>query len=997
MKLLPSLRSMLLLASYIGISAQAAPIPRLLDIPAGSRAIEVRDFVVQTQISGSLAETTVTLTLFNPNSRPLEGNLHFPLASGQKITAFALDIGGKLRAAVPVEKEKGQQIFEEVERRRVDPGLLEMTQGDNFQLRVFPIPPQGTRTVELHYLEAMQRSGGNWRYRLPLEYGDAINNISVALTVNSATDSSRTPKLPNIRSDKQMNLEKDRYRLTLGQSDLPSHEALEVLVPAQASTQVAIQEFQGDAYFVAEVPIPTERHPRTLAHRIGLLWDASGSGKNRDHDAEFALLERYFQAVDHAEVNLIVLRDASEAPRRFLIEHGKWDGLRKALQSLPYDGASALGDWQVDPKVEEYLMFSDGLSNFGAKTFPELGEHQRLFTLDAASVGDSDLLQTWATHRHGRLIQLDPHDINVNAQQLLTEGVTLQSMSAEGATDLETEDPAPGGGIMRIAGRMTSGNGTLHLNLNGQSHGIDLALKRDFSVHSLAAYLWASYRLRSMGQDYDLHRAEARRICLKFGIPNKETSLLVLESLDDYVRYQVPPPPELRKEFDARIATQASLMRARSTDHLESIVRAFEEKRKWWATDYGKLRMAAPSKLGRSGFVPPPKVESPPPPPEVVYVPVPAPSPAPSATIVAPRTASNPQESTQRLDVAGGNIRRADNDTASPVRRIAAQEPAKSSDSDAYVKDSHEPTSNAAAIRIKSWTPNAPYLNRFTHAPSPKLLYAMYLDERDSYANSSGFYLDVADLLFKAGERELGLRVLSNLAEMDLQNRHVLRILGYRLLEAGAPELAVPVFQKVQDLAPEEPQSYRDLGLAYAQAKRYQQAIDQLNEVITHPWDDRFAEIELITIAELNAIVATAPTKLDTSRIDPRLLHNLPLDVRAVMVWDSDNSDMDLWITDPNGEKCFFGHRFTHQGGRLSLDFTGGYGPEEFSLRHAKPGIYKVEANYFGSGQQVLTGATTVQVKLTTGFGFKSAKDKLLTLRLDGQGETVFVGEFEVK
>jgi uncharacterized protein YfaP (DUF2135 family) len=81
----------------------------------------------------------------------------------------------------------------------------------------------------------------------------------------------------------------------------------------------------------------------------------------------------------------------------------------------------------------------------------------------------------------------------------------------------------------------------------------------------------------------------------------------------------------------------------------------------------------------------------------------------------------------------------------------------------------------------------------------------------------------------------------------------------------------------------------------------------------------------------------------------------------------------------------------------MSRDFTGGYGPEEFMLREAKPGIYRVEANYFGSRQQVVTGATTLQLRLSTGFGTSSAADRMVTVRLDGRGSTVLVGEFEIR
>ena len=300
-----------------------------------------------------------------------------------------------------------------------------------------------------------------------------------------------------------------------------------------------------------------------------------------------------------------------------------------------------------------------------------------------------------------------------------------------------------------------------------------------------------------------------------------------------------------------------------------------------------------------------------------------------------------------------------------------------------------------ATIPLRKWTPDAPYIARLRDA-TPATLYRVYLDERGGYADSTAFFLDAADVFFERGQADLGVRVLSNLAELDLENRHVLRILGSRLMQAERPKLALTVLRKVAELAPDEPQSFRDLGLAYAADRQYQPAIDTLREVVVRPWHGRFPEIELITLAELNAIVATSGQKLDVSRIDPRLLKNLPLDLRAVLTWDADNTDIDLWVTDPNGERAFYGNRLTYQGGRMSLDFTGGYGPEEFSLKHAKPGKYKVEAQFYGNRQQIVAGATTLGLKLATNFGTPKQKEQSVTLRLRDRGETVMVGEFEV-
>jgi len=81
----------------------------------------------------------------------------------------------------------------------------------------------------------------------------------------------------------------------------------------------------------------------------------------------------------------------------------------------------------------------------------------------------------------------------------------------------------------------------------------------------------------------------------------------------------------------------------------------------------------------------------------------------------------------------------------------------------------------------------------------------------------------------------------------------------------------------------------------------------------------------------------------------------------------------------------------------MSQDFTGGYGPEQFSLRDAKPGIYRIEANYFGSREQLVTGATTLMLRLSTKWGTRDQHDQQVTLRLKDRAETVLVGEFEVR
>lgn len=71
-------------------------------------------------------------------------------------------------------------------------------------------------------------------------------------------------------------------------------------------------------------------------------------------------------------------------------------------------------------------------------------------------------------------------------------------------------------------------------------------------------------------------------------------------------------------------------------------------------------------------------------------------------------------------------------------------------------------------------------------------------------------------------------------------------------------------------------------------------------------------------------------------------------------------------------------------------------GPEEFSLKLAKPGKYRIQANFYGHRQQIVAGATTLQAKLQTRFGTAEVEERIVTLRLQSRGGVVMVGEFEV-
>src|SRR4029079_5938011 len=131
------------------------------------------------------------------------------------------------------------------------------------------------------------------------------------------------------------------------------------------------------------------------------------------------------------------------------------------------------------------------------------------------------------------------------------------------------------------------------------------------------------------------------------------------------------------------------------------------------------------------------------------------------------------------------------------------------------------------------------------------------------------------EFFFNRKKSELGLRVLTNVGELELTDARLTRIVAHRLQQIGEYDLAIDLFDKVLLARPEEPQSYRDLALALgdradhirksnesspAVLDYYRRPRALLNEIVVRNWDQRFPDVELIAVAEANRLLARMST-----------------------------------------------------------------------------------------------------------------------------------------
>lgn len=928
-------------------SWQAGPLMRTA---ASERPIEWTATQVRAQVHGALAVTELTLTFRNPNARVLEGQLEFPLRPGQDVTGLALQSldGQAMLPAAAVDKTRARQAFERTVSQAADPALLEQTAGRNFRLRVYPLLPGQLRQVRLEITETLQPGpDGRLSFTPPTgPIGPAAPRPDIALEVAGVSEA--------------------RLQRMQGAPGTWRWKPL-------ATPRVTLDDFEGERYFMAELPWRVSEPSRPAPARVVLVWDASGSAARRDRARELQALDAYLRSFARVRVTLIVARDRAEPARDFEIRRGDWHALRSAIEAEPLDGASSAAAWQppagLDPRSTVALLVSDGLANWGSATALPAATVP-LHTLSADPGADVARLRALSAAspggRHLDLLALDPREAARMLHEPAAPAVSAHSFQAR---ELQVGMSRLREGVIQVTGLLTGPRTRLELELRSAG---GMSVRRSFDVTGkpappaasrtagVAARRWASMRVESLETDRALHRGEITRLGMHFGIVTAWTSLLVLETLEDHLRFDIAPPAgPMREAFLAQRREAGDAAAAVRTRHLDALATRWRERVRWWEREFPKGE--APRGLKSIGQV--------------------TLSDEPLLDIITeagPADGEPPDRPVHRP----------------PMAQAAAPSPAAPPATAAPPAERAGRPAPAPTIQVQPWQPAADWGRRL-RAADPARRYAMYLDERAARAGSPAFFLDAAEVFFDTGQTELGVRVLSNLAEMKLEDRRVLRLLAYRLLQAGQAPLALPLLERVRDIAPEEPQSWRDLGLALEAAGRLQDSLEALWETASRPWPQRFADVDLIALNELNALAARHPG-LDLSRVDPRLRRNLPVDLRVVLSWDADDTDVDLWVIDPNGELAFFGNTATHQGGRMSRDFTAGYGPEEFVLRQPKPGRYEVRANFYGHRQQLLAPHTTLWVRLFSRFGQTGQREEQIVVRLNSSGDRVLVGSFEV-
>src|SRR2546427_1069512 len=116
--------------------------------------LETKEHDVHVTINNGVAVTRVTQVFRNTEARQVEALYTFPVPRGASVANFSMWINGKEMVGEVLEKKRAREIYQSYKQTRRDPGLLEQSDFKTFEMRIFPVAPNGDQKVQItHYQE----------------------------------------------------------------------------------------------------------------------------------------------------------------------------------------------------------------------------------------------------------------------------------------------------------------------------------------------------------------------------------------------------------------------------------------------------------------------------------------------------------------------------------------------------------------------------------------------------------------------------------------------------------------------------------------------------------------------------------------------------------------------------------------------------------------------------------------------------------------------------
>lgn len=567
------------------------PAPRPDPPPLEESWLTIRYHRVSVSISDQIAVTRVEQEFLNENDWEVEGTYIFPIPDGASISKFVIWVDGQPIEGKILPAEEARQIYEDIVRQRRDPALLEYIGKGAVQARIYPIPPGGSRIIELEYSQVLSEENGLVKYVYPLNTekfsARALEDCSVRIELSSSRPL-RTVYSPTHQDRIYIDRESD-HQVVLGYEEynvLPDQDFELIYTHSDDDIGLSLltypDQFAGngfgqEGYFLL-LAAPSVEVDQVIPRDIVLVLDISGSMEGdklaqAKEAARFILTHlnpedrfnviAFSTGVNHFAYQLQPVSKASQAI--------SWIENKPALGGTNINQALLEAIAQRNPTEDSntarplvLLFLTDGLPTEGVTDIDQIlsntknnsTHYLRLFSFGVGDDVNTELLDTLAEDNRGQVSYVRPDErIDEEVSELFSKIQTpvLSNLDLDFG-DIMVEEIYPpeipdlfSGTQLVVAGRYRlptgdPGNTTIRLSGLVNSEKRVYSLRASFrsdpdpgEVNSFIPRLWAARKIgyllnqiRHQGENSEWVDAVIQ-LSIRYGIITPYTSFLIEE------------------------------------------------------------------------------------------------------------------------------------------------------------------------------------------------------------------------------------------------------------------------------------------------------------------------------------------------------------------------------------------------------------------------------------------------------------------------------------
>jgi tetratricopeptide (TPR) repeat protein len=924
---------------------------------ADGTGLELKLYQAKAVVQGPLAFTELRLTFRNPEPRVREGRFRITLPDRAAISRFAMRIDDVWQEAEVVERQAARRAYEDFLHRRQDPALLEKSAGNEFMARIFPIPAGGEKELILSYSQELEAA--DTPYTINLQGLPEIADFEISLSTEQAgktqtvllKEKNYTPTgdfaLEGLQSDGS--LLSDGFLVTRIRPDLDATpdrpEDLLVMLDTSASRALG---------FAAQ-----EKMLTSLLQKLGPLKHVTVAAFDQS-------VEQLYQGPSSG-LHLTGLQERGA--------YGATD-LGKALQ------------WSTQKKGHtRLLLITDGITTAGETQLGEALKGSSLKRLDVILLGgirDKDKMEVLvdgALAREGVVLSgdLPIAELAKRLQSSVTSGLDVSVAGAEWTWPETLDNVQPGAERLVYAKLSKDASAPFMIQLGSEKLELKVDPSEASPLLARSATVAQIARLESQLSETDDPEIQENlsdeivSLSTTHRVLSSKTALLVLETDDDYKRFEI----DRTALTDILMVGKNGLqLQNRKQVHLpkQPVAKSQGERDK----DEHLKRRESPGDSVAAGADPlsadlsgeRSDVNAPPPPPP------PSPSPPEPAPTLNRVSSGQTRAPAIRAEL--------DEEAEMPVLEVARpQEAGRHLEPEEKVQERPSPLTGKFAeidaLLKAGKTTQALKLAQQWQKEEPGNVLAL---------------VALGDCLQSTGKLQQAARVFGSIIDLFPSRADLRRYAGSRLQSLGPEglDLAVDSFRKAVEQRPDHVSSHRFLAYALARQGNYAQATEALEAGLSRSYPEgRFVSYDRILKDDLGLLTAAWLSKSPADKVeifarlkkyDAKISKEPSL--RFILTWETDANDVDFHIRDSQKGHAYYSQPKLESGGELYGDVTTGYGPECFAIPQIPSAYpYDLEIHYYSRGPMGY-GMGQLEVLQHDGKGGLTFEERPYVVMVDG-------------